>query len=388
MASVVIIHAADDALPARALGEKLRLAQLTPIIETQGEERQSAIREAALTIALWSPRAAADAEAAEAAAYAQSNGNIVHAAMQSAQPPERFRGEKCVDLTGWRGEDDFPAWRELADIVTDKAGLPPLPAPAPRPPSGFFQPGRPDPEAMSAAAAPPRARAPRPAPAPRQEAPRSEPQRHEPPRRAAPSFDETPRTASESGGGGRMAILAGITFVVVALVGGGGYFLWSQSQNSGDASAWEAVDTGDPAALRAFLDGAPGSYRDDARAALASLEERSFEAAMDANSIEALEAYLNDFPSGENALAARGRIAELQSATAPPETATEELDAETLPPEEEIDPDLLPPNAASAGPVAIAPAPEPTPEPAPIPAPTPTPEPSGGIDLTPPPPSE
>ena len=40
-------------------------------------------------------------------------------------PPPRasFGGDKIVNLTGWRGEDDFAPWRELAKIVTDKAAL-------------------------------------------------------------------------------------------------------------------------------------------------------------------------------------------------------------------------------------------------------------------------
>lgn len=372
MASVVIIHAADDALPARALGEKLRQAKLTAVIEKPaGEERQNAIKGAVLTIALWSPKSSGDAAAADDASFAKSKGKLVHATMQSAPLPEPFRGERSVDLTGWRGEDDFAAWRELAQLVTEKAGVAPLPPPAPRPPSGFFQPGRVDPAAVAAAEtrAPARAPAPQRAaapPTPRASAPRPTPS-------AAPRYEAPPREpTADTGGGGKMLILGAITFVVVALIGGVGYFVWNQSQTSGAASAWEQVDTGDASALRAFIDDDPGEYRDEAQTALAALDERSFEAAMDANSVDALEGYLNDFPNGANALAARGRIAELQSATAPP------LDPNALP-GETVDPDLVPPGAAApTGPVAITPAPTPAPEPTPEPAP------SGGIDLTPP----
>lgn len=363
MASVVIIHAADDALPARALAEKLRAARLTPVIEkASGDERQGAIKNSAVTIALWSPRSVADAGAAEDAAFAKGKSKLIHATMQSVVTPEQFRGENAVDLTGWRGEDDFKPWRELAQLVADKAGVQ-LPPPAPKPPSGFFQPGRVDPAAVAAAS---KNAARRPAQNQQRSAPASQ-------RASAPQRPQAPRPAAapsaESGGGGRGLIIGAIIVVVLAIVGGGGFYLWSNSQNSGAASAWEQVDTSDPAALRAFIDGDPGDYRDEATAALATLEERTFEAAMDANTVEALEGFLNDFPDGDNALAARGRIAELQSATPPPPT-----DPNALPPGETPDPDLVPPGAVAPAPAA--PAPEPAPEPPP----------SGGIDLTPPPP--
>ena len=134
MPSVVIIHAAEDALPARALAEKLRQAKLTPVT------REAAGRRAARTrsrtrrsrIALWSPRSVDQAELIERSQLRA----------RQEQGPARAHAERCrrrtvqhdksIDLTGWRGEDDFPAWRELAKLVTDKAGVAPLPPPAPK----------------------------------------------------------------------------------------------------------------------------------------------------------------------------------------------------------------------------------------------------------------
>ncbi|MBX3511933.1 MAG: toll/interleukin-1 receptor domain-containing protein, partial [Hyphomonadaceae bacterium] len=151
MPSVVILHAAEDALPARALAEKLRQAKLTPVIETgSGDAAREAVKSAVVTIALWSPRSVTQQALAEDAAFARGKSKLLHATMQSAQPPEQFRNDKPIDLTGWRGEDDFAPWRALADQVTSKAGVAPLPPPAPRPPSGFFQPGRVDPTAEAA----------------------------------------------------------------------------------------------------------------------------------------------------------------------------------------------------------------------------------------------
>src|SRR5262249_52619639 len=142
MATVVIIHAADDTLPARALAEKLRQAKLSVVLEKQGDELRDAAKAAQAGVALWSPRSASDAAMIEAANFARGKTKLVHALMQNTPLPDAFRGDKAANLTGWRGEDDFPGWRELAKLVTDRAGVAPLAAPAPRVDSGFFQPGR------------------------------------------------------------------------------------------------------------------------------------------------------------------------------------------------------------------------------------------------------
>lgn len=361
MPSVVIIHAAEDALPARALGEKLRSANLTPVIEkAAGEERQNAVKNAALAIALWSPRSIADEGVAGDVSFANAKSKVVHACMQSVQPPAEFRGGDWVDLTGWRGEDEFPAWRQLAGLATEKAGVGPLPPPAPRPPSGFFEPGRVPAQAASEpmrAAAPPPPRAAAPAPQPQYAPP--------PPPRPAPA----PR-AEEKSGGPNMALIGIITFLVVAVGGGAGYYFWNQSQGGGAAAAWESVDQSDPAALRAFLAGQPGALRGEAQTALDELDQRRYAEARGAGTIEALEAYLADFPQGDNQLAARGRIAELRAQpAAPAETEVgAPLSPDALNPATPVDPDLVPPGT-TGGPVTLQPEPEPLPEPEPEPAP-------------------
>ncbi|MBC7768331.1 MAG: toll/interleukin-1 receptor domain-containing protein, partial [Phycisphaerales bacterium] len=141
MPTVVIIHAAEDTLPARALAEKLRQAKLDVVLEKNGDELRSALSSAKVAIGLWSPRSTSQPELADHAVFAKGKTKLIHATMQSAPAPEPFRNENAVNLTGWRGEDDFAAWRDLAKMVTDKAGVAPLPPPVPKPPSGFFQPG-------------------------------------------------------------------------------------------------------------------------------------------------------------------------------------------------------------------------------------------------------
>ena len=147
-----------------------------------------------------------------------------------------------------------------------------------------------------------------------------------------------------------------IGLIVVAALGGGGYYFWSQSQSAQTTSAaWDGIDSSDASALRAFIAENPGEFRDEAETALVELEERTFEAASDSDSIEALEAFLNEFPESEHAISAQGRIAELRTLPQAP-SAAESPALEATP-----DPDLVPPGAvapdASGGPAALTPAP-------------------------------
>lgn len=389
MATVAIIHAAEDALPARALAEKLRQAKLTVVLERQsGDDVRAAVKDAKVTVALWSPRAITQAPLVEDASFARGKSKLVHAVMQNAQVPDAFRGDPGVNLTGWRGEDDFAAWRDLAKLVTDRAGVAPLPPPQPRPASGFFQPGRVNADAeANAAAQPPQpspaagsptvpraAAAPRPAPAPQaprpQPAPRPVAAAPPPQARSAPAPRPTPAAenapAKKAGGG---LVIGAIAAVVVLGLAGGGYYFYSQSQGaSATATAWESIDHNDVNALRNFIDGDPGEYREEAQTALAALEQSRYAAARSEDSIAAYESFLNDFPSSENAIAARGRIAELQIAQPPAaDPALTDPAAGATP-----DPDLVPPTAiappADEGPPSIAPpAPEPSAEPEPLP---------------------
>lgn len=357
MPSVVIIHAAEDTLPARALAEKLRQAQIQVILEKPpGEELRAAVKGSPVTIALWSPRSTTNGELAEEVKFARGKSNVFHALMQSAQAPDAFRGDKSVNLTGWRGEDEFAPWRELANLVTQKAGVAPLPPPAPKPPSGFFQPGR----VADAGAQPvpagrqPQQRAPQ--PQPRQQA--QPQQRSAPQQRPAPQPQRSiPQQSAEPKKGGGMLVIGAIVFVLVAALGGGGWWLMNQNSASATSAAWDAVDRNDADALRAFIDGDPGASRAEAEQALADLEERSFESASDTDTIEAFEAFLNDFPNSQHATRANGRIAELRTMTPATETPSEEV-----PLGPETDPDLLPPGATTtpapdtgAGPQQITP---------------------------------
>lgn len=324
MATVVIIHAADDTLPARALAEKVRQTKVEVVLEKTGDDLRNAVKSATVTIALWSPRSNAAPDLAEQAAFAKANSKLIHATMQSAAPPEQFRGQPTVNLTGWRGEDDFQAWRDLAKLVADKAGVAPLPPPAPKPPSGFFQPGAvpASPEAQQPQTrVTPRPSAPQP-PRPQPAAQQARSQPKPPPQapRAAPGVAAPEKEKK----GGAMMLVAIIAIVVLAIGGGGAY--WFMTQQNGQSAAYEDVDPNSAASLRDFLAGNPSAAdRERAQADLAALEQNMLDAAREANTVDAYEAFLREFPNSSEAIYAQGQIQQLrlQESGAPPEATTE-----------------------------------------------------------------
>ncbi len=320
MAQVVIVHALEDTLPARALAEKLRRVELEVTLEQPaGEETRRALETAALAIALWSPKSVGQAGHIEDVTYARERGPVLHAVMQNAAAPSQFHQDRGVNLTGWRGEEDFPAWRQLAKFVAEAAGVTPPPPPTPQPDSGFFSPGR----AAAAAGAPNPVRE-------REIAPLKPG-----PEAAAPERAKVPKRSSG-------LILA--TLAVAALGGaGGGFYFWNQSRAPAEArSVLDQLDPNDAESLRALINGDSGELSERAQRALSDLEERSFEAASDADIAE-LEAFLSEFPQSQHAAAARLRLAELQrTATVEPqpEPPSEPVRADPESPAQESEPVL------------------------------------------------
>lgn len=346
MSSVVIIHAADDALPARALAEKLRQAGAQVTLERgAGADTRKALAEASVAIALWSPRSIAQPALVADAEAARASTQLVHATMQSANVPAVFAGDVSVNLTGWRGEDDFEPWRAVATMVLEHIGAP-APQVTPRP--SFL---KTSPAATAPKSAPP--------------APLAPPAEPEP---ARTFDDDEPRTA----GGGRTLMIAAAALVAVGIIGGGGY--WLASQNNADTTSLEDVDVSSASELRAFMESTRSSEdRREAAEALAQLEQHSLDAARDANTIDAFEAFLRDFPESEERVFVQGQIQQLRLREAQAPLGVELAPATTT--TEPVDPDLLPPDTTlspppgQGGPVPLTP--PPTEETAPTPSPQP-----------------
>lgn len=116
------------------------------------------------------------------------------------------------------------------------------------------------------------------------------------------------------------AAWAAIALVVLGALGGAGYFGWrywqaQQAEQAADA-AWAALSRTDPAALRAFIAGAPAARRQEADDALKQLEAARYGEAQRSDSIETFRAFLVAFPGGQNGMAAQGRISELEQMAA------------------------------------------------------------------------
>ncbi len=163
--------------------------------------------------------------------------------------------------------------------------------------------------------------------------------------------------------------------VAVGAIGAGGYwFLNRDAATSAETVTFDDVDLGSAEALRAFISSTrSNAERAQAEEALVTLEQQSLDAARDANTIEAFEAFLRDFPESEEAIFVQGQIQELrlQEANTPAAPATTEAPptGETTEP----NPDLVPPNttpdASGGGPAQLTP---PDPAPAEPPAQPPT----------------
>lgn len=342
MAGVVILHAQEDGAPAHALAAKLRALGMETVTDTPpGPGLRRAIGDADAVVALWSPRSAARGDLVDEAAFARGLGLLIHARMQNTPAPGEFVSDPTIDLTGWRGEDAFSGWRNLRAAVEGvvQAGGPAFGEPmAPPPPRREPAPAYQEPPRREPAAYP--------------DPPRREPA-YEPPPSYAPSYEPPPHYAPrvENGGGGgsamRLALIGIVTFLVVAGVGIGGYSFIQGGQSSANAeTAWNALDKSDPRALREFLDGDnPGRFRRPAEIALEGLEVEAFRTAREADTVEALQGFVRDFPDSRHSTQVRGRIAELRQT----EEQTDEIPLEPVAPDavNSLDPGALAPDTAA-----------------------------------------
>lgn len=195
---------------------------------------------------------------------------------------------------------------ELARMKLERLGVQPLRTPPPAPPPA------PAPAPQAQAAPPPQAAAPTPPPPPPRPAPQPARPAAAPQERSFEPIDP----ADDRKGLPKAVIFGGIAILILALAGGG-YVFWQNyqaEQAQQDAAArWAQVSRDDPDAIRAFLSGDPGELRAEVEAALAELEQRTYARAQETDTIEAFEAFLADFPESENAIVARGRVAELRN---------------------------------------------------------------------------
>jgi hypothetical protein len=373
MAGVVIIHALEDGAPAHALAEKLDALgyQASTDLFPHGGVLRERVEEADVVVALWSPRSTARPDLVGEAAYARGLGRLVHARMHNTPAPREFANDPQIDLTGWKGNDDFPGWLNLqaalegvmsAAYEPQRARRQPAPAPPPRV-VDFGEPLAPPSQTYPSYPSSSYASAPRydPPPPPRSESWRFE-RAYEPPRYEPPRYNQP----SPSGGGSsaaRLAVIGLLSFVVVAGVGFGAYQLVQGGRsNSAAESTWATLDKSDPVALRAFINGQPGRYRNPAESALEELELAELNRAREADTVEAYRHFLAGFPDTRHSAEINGRIAMLRQSEAERELMVDEppmisdTPSLTEPPGGAIEaPQDAPPPADLGGPVPLTP---------------------------------
>jgi adenylate cyclase len=80
------------------------------------------LRAAVAVVVIWSSEAVRSDWVRAEADVARIAGRLVQLSMDGAVPPLPFNQIHCVDLTGWEGDCQAPAWRKVVDSVRALAG--------------------------------------------------------------------------------------------------------------------------------------------------------------------------------------------------------------------------------------------------------------------------
>lgn len=229
MADVVISYSRENEATARLLAETLAKdgydvwRDESAVPSAAGADAiAEQIGRAGAVIVLWSESASASEWVRAEANVARGMKKLVHASADDQPPPIPFDPTQAASISTWLGEVDHPGWQQIRAGVVALCGTPQAEktvlAIPPTPPA------MPEPAPVAA---------PAPAPAPPPEAPAA-PQ-------VAPAPTPQPAAAPVSGGRGKGGLIAALLILLAAL-GGGGYWAWQQGWiaipgSSGSASA-------------------------------------------------------------------------------------------------------------------------------------------------------
>jgi hypothetical protein len=227
MADVVISYSRENEATARLLAETLakdgydvwRDESAAPSAASADAIAEQ-IGRAGAVIVLWSESASASEWVRAEANVARGMKKLVHASADDQPPPIPFDPTQAASISTWLGEPDHPGWQQIRAGVIALCGAPQSektvlaipPVPAPTPPAAT--------EPAPVASAPP-------AVAPETAAPQQ-----------AQAPVPQPVTAVPAGRGKGGLIVA--LLVLLALLGGGGYWAWQQgwiAAPGGDAQA-------------------------------------------------------------------------------------------------------------------------------------------------------
>lgn len=216
MADVVISYSRENEATARLLAETLAKdgydvwRDESAVPSAAGADAiAEQIGRAGAVVVLWSESASASEWVRAEANVARGMKKLVHASADDQPPPIPFDPTQAASISTWLGEPDHPGWQQIRSGVialcgtshSEKTVLAMPPAPAP--------PATPEPTPVAAVQTPAPAVAPEAAAAP-QPAPVSSPQ-------------PAPAQAGRRKGG-----LIAALVILLALLGGGGYWAWQQ----------------------------------------------------------------------------------------------------------------------------------------------------------------
>jgi hypothetical protein len=90
------------------------------------------LRSARRVIVLWSCLSVQSQFVKDEASFALELGTLTPVLLERVEPPFRFKRLHTVDLTGWSGAEDSPAFERLAADLAEALGAPPEAAPKPK----------------------------------------------------------------------------------------------------------------------------------------------------------------------------------------------------------------------------------------------------------------
>ena len=116
----------------RALGYEVWLDDQLPAHRAYADVIEERLRAAKSVVVIWSADAARSEWVRSEAGLAREGRKLVQVRVDQARLPMPFDQIQCADLSGWAGQSDAPAWRQVVASIADlAAGAAPEPIAAP-----------------------------------------------------------------------------------------------------------------------------------------------------------------------------------------------------------------------------------------------------------------
>jgi adenylate cyclase len=106
----------------RGLGHEVWLDDQIPAHRAYADVIEERLREAKAVVVIWSAEAVKSQWVQSEADKAREDGKLVQLNLDGAKLPMPFDRIQCVDMNGWRGDLNAPAWRKIAASVVELVG--------------------------------------------------------------------------------------------------------------------------------------------------------------------------------------------------------------------------------------------------------------------------